>query len=67
MFNKILLSTLVLVNLAGQSVLQQTIIELVDANERDPEGHKKVLDEIGIMLQGLSLTSLDTKNRDLFT
>lgn len=37
LFNKVLLSCLVLVNLAGQGVLQSTILELVDANEKNPE------------------------------
>jgi hypothetical protein len=40
---------------------------VVEANEKDPERKKKVLDEIANMLQGLSVTSMDSKNRDLFT
>ena len=67
LFNKVLFSAVILVNLGGPGVLQGTILQVIEANEKDPERKKKVLEEIATMLQGLNVSSLDSKNRDLFT
>ena len=67
MFQRVLFSTVVLVNVQGMGALQKTIEKFLQEHEKDDRRRQRVMEEIGQMLQGLSLQSLDSKSRDAFT